>query len=158
MVCHENKTLGSGHGGMKANWIRTGLAMALCLGVLRVWPQQTNAAEAEFQDNPAAHKLYREMIQAMRKATTLSWTGKNRWNFEGRFVATDTYRIWLKKPNYARVEMTRTGGKESGGILAGRQAPLPVGAEWQICGGIRKVSEEVLHEDTDARWAALNWA
>jgi len=104
---------------MKANWIRTGLAMALCLGVLHAWPQQTNAAEAEFQDNPTARQLYREMIRAMRKATTLSWAGKNRWNFEGRFVATDTYRIWLKKPNYARVEMTRAGGKEAGGILVG---------------------------------------
>ena len=30
-----------------------------------------------------------------------------------------SYRIWLKKPNYARVEMTRPGQKEPGGILVG---------------------------------------
>jgi len=38
---------------------------------------------------------------------------------EGRFFATGTYRIWLRKPNYARVEVTRPGKKEPGGILVG---------------------------------------
>jgi hypothetical protein len=119
MVCRENTLLETGRDAMKNVWMKLGLAVTLCLSVLRAWPQQTNTAEAAFQDDPAAHQLYREMIQAMRKATTLSWTGENQWNFEGRFVATGTYRIWLKKPNYARVEMTRTGKKEPGGILVG---------------------------------------
>jgi outer membrane lipoprotein-sorting protein len=104
---------------MKGNWIRAGLAMALCFSVLRAWPQQTNTAEAAFQDDPAAHQLYREMIEAMRKATTLSWTGENRWKNLGRLFTTGTYRIWLKKPNYARVEMTLTGHTKPRGILVG---------------------------------------
>ncbi len=103
---------------MKGNWITTVLATALCFSALRAWPQQTNTAEPAFQDDPAAHQLYGEMIQAMRKATTLSWAGENRCNFEGRFVPTGTYRIWLKKPNYARVEMTRTD-KKTWGMLIG---------------------------------------
>jgi hypothetical protein len=119
MVYRENKPLGSGHGGMKANWLRVGLAMALCWSVLRAWPQPTNTAETAFQDDPAAHQIYRDMIQAMRKAKSLSWTGQNRWKYEERFVTNGTYRIWLKKPNYARVEMTRPGQKKPGGILVG---------------------------------------
>jgi outer membrane lipoprotein-sorting protein len=104
---------------MKNVWMKLGLAVTLCLSVLRAWPQQTNTAETAFQDDPAAHQLYREMIEAMDQATTLSWTGENRWKYQGRFFPSGTYRIWLKKPNYARVEMTRTGQKEPSGILVG---------------------------------------
>jgi outer membrane lipoprotein-sorting protein len=104
---------------MKNTWVKLGLAAALCFGVLPARPQQTNTAETAFQDDPAAHQLYREMIEAMDQATTLSWTGENRWKYQGRSLTTGTYRIWLKKPNYARVEMTRTGQKEPSGILVG---------------------------------------
>ncbi len=104
---------------MKDNWIRVGLAMALCCSVFRAWPQQTNTVEAVFQDDPAAHQRYREMIQAMRRATTLSWIGEQRRQYQGRSYTSATYRVWLKKPNYARVEMTRTGQKKPCGILVG---------------------------------------
>ncbi len=104
---------------MKNVWMKLGLAVALCFSVLRAWPQQTNTVEAVFQDDPAAHQLYREMIQAMRKATTLSWTGEHGMQYQGRSFTSLTYRVWLKKPNYARVEITRIGKKEPGGILVG---------------------------------------
>ena len=104
---------------MRAKWMTAWLAVVIVLCSFRVWPQQTNAVEAAFQDEPAAHQLYREMIEAMRKPTTLSWSGETSWKNEGRFVPTATYRIWLKKPNYARVEMTRPGLKEPGGMLVG---------------------------------------
>jgi outer membrane lipoprotein-sorting protein len=39
--------------------------------------------------------------------------------WQGKFVTVADYRIWLKKPNYARVEMTRAGQKEPSGILVG---------------------------------------
>jgi len=94
-----------------------GVAIVLCS--FRAWPRETNAVEGAFQDDPAAHQLYREMIEAMRKAKTLSWTGENRWKNEGRFYTSGTYRIWLKKPNYARVEMTLTGHTKPRGILVG---------------------------------------
>jgi outer membrane lipoprotein-sorting protein len=115
----DNKPLGSGRGGMKANWIRMGLAMALCFSVLRAWPQQTNTVEAPFRDDPAAHQLYREMIQAMRKATTLSWLSEQSSQYQGRFHTSTTYRVWLKKPNYARVEATLVGHTNLHGILVG---------------------------------------
>ncbi len=104
---------------MRAKPITAWLAVVIVLCSSRVWPQQTNAVETAFKDDPSAHQLYREMIDAMHKATTLSWTGENRWKFQGRFVPTTTYRIWLKKPNYARVEMTRVGQKEPSGFLVG---------------------------------------
>jgi outer membrane lipoprotein-sorting protein len=104
---------------MSDKWTKAVVALALCFSVLRAWPQQTNAVEAVFQDEPAAHQLYRDMIQAMRKATTLSWTGEHRWKFQGRFITVATSRIWLKKPNYARVEMLRPGQAEPRGILVG---------------------------------------
>jgi hypothetical protein len=115
----KNKPLEICRGDTKNLWMKWGLVVALCLSVLRAWPQQTNTGETVFQDDPAAHQLYREMIQAMGKATTLSWVGENRWKFQDRFVPTSTYRIWLKKPNYARVEMIRPGKTEPGGILVG---------------------------------------
>ncbi len=95
------------------------LAVGIVLCSFRAWSQQTNSVEAALQDDPAAHQLYREMIQAMRKATTLSWTSQHMSQYEGRFYTSAVCRVWLKKPNYARVEVTRTGRKEPGGILVG---------------------------------------
>jgi outer membrane lipoprotein-sorting protein len=104
---------------MKDKWIKAGLAVAVCFSFLPAWPQQTNTIEAAFQDEPAAHQLYQDMVEAMRKATTLSWTGEHRMKWQGKFVTVANYRIWLKKPNYARVETTRVGQKEPSGILVG---------------------------------------
>jgi hypothetical protein len=104
---------------VKANWTTVGLATFLCFAVPRAWPQQTNTGGAAFKDDPAAHQLYQEMIQAMRKATNLSWTTEHASQFQGLSYTSATSRIWLQKPNYARVEVTRTGRKEPGGILVG---------------------------------------
>lgn len=104
---------------MKDKWIKVGLAVAVCFSFLPAWSRQTNTVEPAFQDEPAAHQLYQDMVEAMRKATTLSWTGEHRWKWQGKFVTVANYRIWLKKPNYARVEMTRVGQKEPNGILVG---------------------------------------
>ena len=116
---------------MKDKWITAGLAVAaglaaaVCFCFLPAWPQPANTVETArrdepaFQDDPAAHELYREMIQAMRKAATLSWTGEYRMEMLGRSHAVANYRIWLKKPNYARVEMTLVGHTKPRGILVG---------------------------------------
>ena len=104
---------------VKDKWTKVGFAVAVCFCFLPAWPQQTNTVEPTFPDEPAAHQLYQDMVEAMRKATTLSWTGEHRWKWQGKFVTVATYRIWLKKPNYARVEMTRVGQKEPSGILVG---------------------------------------
>ena len=44
------------------------------------------------------------MIEAMRKAKSLSYVSHYTWEEEGKVVRDCTYRAWLKKPNYFRVE------------------------------------------------------
>jgi outer membrane lipoprotein-sorting protein len=86
--------------------------------------KQSNAA-APFLDEPAAHALYDQMVKAMRKADSLSYvshwdaeiTGKNDSHREC------VYRVWLKKPNYFRVE-AESASHEKGGILIGDGSTL----------------------------------
>lgn len=118
MVCREHK-LQIGGSRLRVAWVKVGLAVALCFNVLRAWPEQANTAAAAFRDDPATHQLYREMVQAMRKVKTLSWTSEHMLQDQGRSYTSATCRVWLKKPNYARVEVTRTGKQAPGGILVG---------------------------------------
>ena len=104
---------------MKDKWMKAVLTVGAWFCFLGACSQQTNTVETAFQDEPAAHQLYREMIDAMRKATTLSWTGDYRMEMQGHSYPVGVYRIWLKKPNYARVEMTLTGHTKPIGILVG---------------------------------------
>jgi hypothetical protein len=54
---------------MLAGWI-VATSLLSCSGKAA----ETNAPAAKaFQDEPAAHKLYSQMVDTMRKATTLSW-------------------------------------------------------------------------------------
>jgi len=70
-----------------------------------------------FQDEPAAHALYDQMIEALRKADSLSVVASR--SREGRsFKSECTYRMWLKKPNYFRVEV-ESPTHEKGGVLIG---------------------------------------
>jgi outer membrane lipoprotein-sorting protein len=55
----------------------------------------------------------------MRKATTLSWVSDYRWEARGETLGHATYRIWLKKPNYARLEASPLGDSQPSGILVG---------------------------------------
>jgi outer membrane lipoprotein-sorting protein len=102
--------------------LATMLAGLLTLGSL-VSPARagdTNASSAkDFRDEPAAHKLYTQMVETMRKAKTLSWVSEYQWAAKGKTLGHATYRIWLKKPNYARVEATRVGDPGPVGILVG---------------------------------------
>jgi outer membrane lipoprotein-sorting protein len=83
---------------------------------------KTNAKTESFQDEPAAHALYNQMIEALRKADSLSYVGHYMWETKGQkrgdlVLGECTYRMWLKKPNYFRVETESSRGK--GGILIG---------------------------------------
>jgi outer membrane lipoprotein-sorting protein len=104
---------------MKNRWIKAGLAVAVCFCFFGAWPRQPKAAETAFQDEPAARRLYTGMVEAIRKATTLSWTSDYQWEARGRVLGHAAYRIWLKKPNYARVEVTPAGEAGPSGILVG---------------------------------------
>ncbi|MBN2134025.1 MAG: DUF2092 domain-containing protein [Sedimentisphaerales bacterium] len=75
-----------------------------CLGAVEEPPP---AAEV-FQDEPVAEALYRTMIETMRRAETLSYRGRHWW--DGDEENPSTYTVWLKKPNYFRVEVAAAEG------------------------------------------------
>jgi outer membrane lipoprotein-sorting protein len=84
----------------------------------------SSAKVAPFQDEPAAHALYNQMIEAMRKADSLSYTCRNEVRGKDNVPYSTSYHVWLKKPNYFRVEgaykLEKKAGKdEEGGILIG---------------------------------------
>ncbi|MEW6742712.1 MAG: DUF2092 domain-containing protein [Planctomycetota bacterium] len=74
---------------------------------------------AVFEDDPAAHALYDEMVETMRQAESLTWVSDYRWEAEGRELGHATYKIWLKKPNFARMEATAANTGELTGVLVG---------------------------------------
>jgi outer membrane lipoprotein-sorting protein len=99
---------------------KSALLAACCAGLLESFSQDMNAAGSKvFQDDPASHALYMQMLETMRQAKTLSWVSEYRWEAQGRTIAHARYRIWLKKPNYARLEAMRAGNDEPNGILVG---------------------------------------
>jgi hypothetical protein len=71
-----------------------------------------------FHDEPAAHALYNQMIDAMRKADSLSYVSHYTLEWKGEVRGDCTYRAWLKKPNYFRVE-TESAQKGKEGVLVG---------------------------------------
>jgi outer membrane lipoprotein-sorting protein len=80
-------------------------------------PTESKTAAAPFQDEPAAHALYNQMIEALHKADSLSFVSRSK--FEGKNDSQEfTYKAWLKKPNYFRVE-AQSSTPERDGILVG---------------------------------------
>jgi outer membrane lipoprotein-sorting protein len=99
--------------------VQFALLAAGCLLCFSGWSQDKAPAEKPFRDEPPAHALYTEMVKAMREATSLSWVSDYRWEARGQTLGHATYKIWLQKPNYARLEATRAGETEPAGILVG---------------------------------------
>ena len=87
------------------------LALLFCLGLLgcSACASDKQPADAGFKDEPPAHALYNTMVETMRKADTLSWVSDYRWGARGKELGHAEYKIWLKKPNYARVEAKPAG-------------------------------------------------
>lgn len=65
-----------------------------------------------FQDEPEAHALYDKMIETIRNAQTLSYRGGCVTSAKG-----PAYEIWMKKPNYFRVETVNLQGAECGTLV-----------------------------------------
>lgn len=61
-----------------------------------------------FKDEPQAHALYDKMIETMRNAESLSYKGD---------CGNCSYMIWMKKPNYFRVETINRQGVECGTLV-----------------------------------------
>ncbi|MGB2862350.1 MAG: DUF2092 domain-containing protein [Sedimentisphaerales bacterium] len=69
---------------------------------------KTASVKDTFKDEPEAHALYEKMIETMRSAESLSYNGD---------CGNCTYMIWMKKPNYFRVETVNSQGAECGTLV-----------------------------------------
>ena len=61
--------------------------------------------------------------RALHKARSLSYVSHYQREAKGRFKSACTYRVWLKKPNFFRMETQSLSGKQ-GGILIGDGSTL----------------------------------
>jgi outer membrane lipoprotein-sorting protein len=69
---------------------------------------ETASVQDTFKDEPEAHALYDKMIETMRNAESLSYKGD---------CGNCTYMIWMKKPNYFRVETINSQGVKCGTLV-----------------------------------------
>jgi outer membrane lipoprotein-sorting protein len=105
-----------------SRWFTASIAVGLLGGL--GWPiipalaGEPKLGSTVARDEPAAHALYNQMIEAMRKADSLSYVSHYQWEAKGKVLGDCTYRVWLKKPNYFRVE-TESASRGKGGILIG---------------------------------------
>lgn len=76
------------------------------------------ATAPKFRDEPVAHKLYDRMNEALLQAESLSYSCRYETEGVGKFKMACIYRVWLKKPNYFRMETEDADGKMSG-VLVG---------------------------------------
>lgn len=68
-------------------------------------PKETQYPTApNFIDEPKGHALYDKMIKALEDAQTLYYESVYWFGREGADPYEAEYKIWLKKPNYARME------------------------------------------------------
>ncbi|MGB2864421.1 MAG: DUF2092 domain-containing protein [Sedimentisphaerales bacterium] len=69
--------------------------------------------QGPFRDEPKARALYEKMIETMQQAESLSYTVKR--GDQGR--SNSTYTVWMKKPNYFRVETANRRDEKCGTIV-----------------------------------------
>ncbi len=97
------------------------LSMLLISAVSDGVPGRRNP-DAGVKGDVSALVLYRIMIKTIRDARTLSYESEYVWETEGKEIGRSTYRMWLKKPNYARLESrSRDGGRSGILVLDGRE-------------------------------------
>jgi peroxiredoxin/outer membrane lipoprotein-sorting protein len=65
------------------------------------------------KDEPAAHALYKTMMQTIQQARSLSYTSACSTPDD----RSSAYRVWLKKPNSFHVEQTNDGSQKSTTLL-----------------------------------------
>jgi len=115
--------------GMGARMSIHAKACMTALGIASVLPLLSISAAAQTKRGPAtavrgdvsALATYRLMHRALRGARTLFFESEYIWETGGREIGRSTYRMWLKKPNYARLESrSRDGAKTGVLILDGR--------------------------------------
>lgn len=99
--------------------VRSGLLVIVCLvSLVPLAFSQDVPATSTFKDEPAAHKLYDQMIDAFHRAESLSFVSKFERGTVGKESSSCIYRAWLKKPNFFRLESQLASG-DVGGVLVG---------------------------------------
>lgn len=79
--------------------------------------QEKEPSDTLFKDDPFAHALYDKMNQALRDAQTMSYQSLYHLEMSGLPPVVCQYKLWMKKPNYARLEAFSQGFLR--GILVG---------------------------------------
>jgi outer membrane lipoprotein-sorting protein len=59
------------------------------------------------------------MVVTLKGAKALSWVSDYKWEARGNLLGQATYKAWLQKPNFARIEANRAGETQPAGILVG---------------------------------------
>jgi peroxiredoxin/outer membrane lipoprotein-sorting protein len=105
---------------MAVSGIRTAICVFTALASLGLptWGRDAHRDSSIVADEPTAHAHYNQMIDAMHRAKSLSYVCRYQHEATGRFQSGCTYRVWLKKPNFFRMETQTLSGKQ-GGILIG---------------------------------------
>jgi len=122
--------------------VQSALLAANCLVCFSGWSRTRRPRRSPFETNRPPRALHRD---GQRHAPGDHALLGQRLSLEarGQTLGHATYRIWLQKPNYARLEATRVGETEPAGILVGdgdyfwtywlkEKLPVPMGARRQI--------------------------
>jgi len=80
-------------------------------------PGRAEASQAVFRSEAQARALFDQMIEALRQPRTLSYRSESRMEAQGREIGRGTYAVWLKKPNYFRVEAAWPDGRKGGTLI-----------------------------------------
>jgi len=94
--------------------VALGIASALPLFIISAAAPTRRGPDAAIGGDVSALVTYRGMHRALRDARTLSYESEYIWETGGREIGRSTYRMWLKKPNYARLESRSLDGAKTG--------------------------------------------
>ena len=90
-------------------------------------------SDITFKDEPEAHALYDSMLAVLQNAETIYFESEYRREAKGTELGHAIYKIWMKKPNYVRLEATSYNVKRKG-VLVGDGEYFwiywPSGAPW----------------------------
>jgi outer membrane lipoprotein-sorting protein len=81
------------------------------------WAQSSPDPKVGFENDPKARAVYDGMVKAMRGAQSLSFESDYEWEAGGTVLGRVHYKIWLKKPNYCRMEATAATSKDVSGVM-----------------------------------------
>ena len=103
----------------RSNTIKTIFAVCLCTSVPTLQAEDTNLDYSVFRDEPAAQQRFDQMFETLRSADSLSYKCRYTWKLDDQFITDVNYQVWLKKPNYFRVEVETVPSGETCFVLIG---------------------------------------